>query len=194
MHSLENNLQQIESRISEIRSRFAAIEGASGRASLSRDIGGSAGAINMDFAPLLQNELDSIIRKEADETGVDANLVKAVIHAESGFNANALSKTGAQGLMQLMPGTASELGVSNAFDAAQNVDGGTRYLKAQINKYQSLPLALAAYNAGPGAVDKYGDVPPYAETQGYVNRVLSLYQHYARQTDAAVANERGNGL
>jgi soluble lytic murein transglycosylase-like protein len=112
-------------------------------------------------------------------TGVDAALLRAVIHAESGFNPRALSYKGAQGLMQLMPGTAFELGVGNAFDPAQNISGGARYLATLLHAFHGdVSLAAAAYNAGAGAVAKYGGVPPYAETQVYVKRVALLYQRY----------------
>ncbi len=111
--------------------------------------------------------------------GVDPALVKAIIANESGFDANATSKTGAQGLMQLEPSTAAELGVSNAYDPAQNVSGGTRYLRGLLDRFHGdVPLAVAAYNAGPGAVEKYGGVPPYAETQNYVQNVMQSYAKY----------------
>lgn len=121
------------------------------------------------------------IRSAARRTGVDAALLRAVIHAESGFNAHALSYKGAQGLMQLMPGTASELGVGDAFDPAQNISGGARYLASLLHDYHGdVKLAAAAYNAGAGAVTKYGGVPPYAETRVYVKRVALLYQRYRK--------------
>ena len=120
-----------------------------------------------------KTDLDNIFDTAADKYGVDVNLLKAVAKAESGFRPDAVSSCGAEGIMQLMPSTAASLGVSNSFDPAQNIDGGAKYLSGLLNKYGSAKLALAAYNAGSGNVDKYGGVPPFKETQNYVNRVLS---------------------
>jgi soluble lytic murein transglycosylase-like protein len=103
-------------------------------------------------------------------------LVSAVIRAESGFNPRAVSRKGAQGLMQLMPTTASILGVRNSFDPRENIDGGVRHLRGLIDRFpQSLPLAIAAYNAGEKAVTQYGGIPPFPETQDYVTKVLQFY-------------------
>ena len=109
--------------------------------------------------------------------GLDPNLVLAVVGVESGFQPDAVSQKGAQGLMQLMPATALELGVKDALDPAQNLDGGTRYLRILMAQYGGdLGKALAAYNAGPGAVKRHGGVPPYQETHHYIDRVLKRYQ------------------
>ena len=123
-----------------------------------------------------KSEINELIDKYADKNGLDADFVKAVINQESGFNPNATSKCGAMGLMQLMPGTAQGLGVTNAYDPEQNIEGGTKYLKGLMDRFDNnKSLALAAYNAGQNAVKKYGGIPPYQETQNYVKNVISQY-------------------
>lgn len=118
----------------------------------------------------------SMIDKVAKKHGVDEKLVRALVRQESGFNPNATSHCGAMGLMQLMPATAKGLGVTEPYNPVQNVEGGVKYLKSMLNKYNgNVILALAAYNAGPGAVDKYDGVPPYKETQNYVKSILANY-------------------
>lgn len=124
------------------------------------------------------HDYDPLIHRTALVHGVPPALVKAVIAAESAFDSQALSIKGAQGLMQLMPATAASLGVANAFEPAENVRGGTAYLRAMIGRYGDLSRALAAYNAGPTAVDRYGGIPPYPETRAYVDRVLTYYRRY----------------
>lgn len=121
------------------------------------------------------------INQAALKYGVDPAFVRAVIHAESHFNAKAVSKQGAQGLMQLMPATARELGVKNSLSAQQNIKGGVKHLARLLRKYKGdNNLASAAYNAGEGAVKRHGGIPPYKETQVYVERVGILHQRYGR--------------
>ena len=117
-----------------------------------------------------------MVNNVARKHGVDEKLVQAVIKQESGFNPKAKSKVGAMGLMQLMPATAKSLGVKDPYNPQQNVEGGVKYLKSMLKKYNgNVILALAAYNAGPNAVDKYSGVPPYKETQNYVKNILANY-------------------
>ncbi len=120
----------------------------------------------------------------AAEYGVDEALVRAVIRMESGGRTAAVSPKGAMGLMQLMPGTARMLGVEDPFDPVQNLEGGIKYLSQLSDKYQGdLVKTLAAYNAGPGRVDSYGGVPPFAETQNYVEKILSMYRKNSGSDD-----------
>jgi soluble lytic murein transglycosylase len=121
---------------------------------------------------------DGLILINARANKVPPALVKAVIAAESRFDSTAVSRAGAQGLMQLMPKTARELGIEDPFQPSENVKGGTRYLRSMLDRYGDMTRALAAYNAGPNAVDYYRGVPPYPETQAYVRRVLTYYRHY----------------
>jgi len=119
---------------------------------------------------------ESVIQQASQKYGVDSDLVKAVIQNESAYNPSAVSSAGALGLMQLMPATAENLGVDNPMDPAQNIDGGVKLLRELLNQFGgNVTNTLAAYNAGPGAVQQYGGVPPYQETQLYVQRVLSTY-------------------
>ena len=124
-------------------------------------------------------EIDSLIEEYSAKNGLDADFVKAVVRQESGFNPKATSKCGAMGLMQLMPATAKGLGVTNAYDAEQNIYGGTKYLKGLLDRFDNnKELALAAYNAGPNAVKKYKGIPPYAETQNYVKSIMKSYDKF----------------
>jgi hypothetical protein len=126
--------------------------------------------------PLLP-QLSGVISPAAERYGLDPRLVAALIMVESSGDSRAVSRTGARGLMQLMPDTAKRMGVGDVFDPAQNVEAGVRYLKDMLDRHeQDLTLALAAYNAGPTAVARYGGIPPYPETQKYVRRVLELYE------------------
>jgi soluble lytic murein transglycosylase-like protein len=132
----------------------------------------------------------SMIQEAARRAGVEPALVAAVAHAESNFNARANSPAGAKGLMQLMNGTARGLGVTNPFDPEQNLAGGARFLAGLLKQFRGdHALALAAYNAGPGAVQRYGGIPPYQETQRYVPKVLGLRDHYRRLWATAPAEE-----
>lgn len=135
--------------------------------------------VNWETTPLFTGRYEQEIQRYADQHGVNPALVKAVIHAESAFNPQARSRVGAQGLMQLMPGTAAELGVTSPFDPEQNINGGVRYLALMLKRFNNdTRLATAAYNAGPGAVQKYNGVPNYAETKAYVQRVAILERRY----------------
>ena len=126
--------------------------------------------------PILQRSSTSVpVAQIERDYGLPTGIVDAVIHQESRGRMNAVSAKGALGLMQLMPGTAAQLGV-NPYDADQNVRGGARYLRQQIDRFGSVPLALAAYNAGPGAVLRYGGIPPYRETQNYVATILGRWR------------------
>jgi soluble lytic murein transglycosylase-like protein len=131
-------------------------------------------------------QYDSIIEHAAVSAALEPNLLRAVIVVESGFNSRAVSKRGAVGLMQLMPATASRYGVSNPYDARQNVHGGARYLKFLIDRFgHDVRLALAAYNAGEEAVDRNGgQIPPFSETMAYVPRVLKIYKMLTEQPRA----------
>jgi soluble lytic murein transglycosylase-like protein len=175
------SVQAIAARVSQLEqllgtgqgiSTFQANGQAAGGQSVAPDEGISTFASTPSKAHLMQ-----LASRISQDQGVDAGLVQAVIQQESAFNPRAKSAAGAQGLMQLMPGTAKQLGVTNAMDPEQNIQGGVSYLKQLLGQYHgNVPLTLAAYNAGPGAVQKHGGVPPYAETQTYVKRIMALMQ------------------
>lgn len=143
-------------------------------------------------------DLDAIFKQAASKYGVPESLLKAVAKAESGFNASAVSSAGAIGIMQLMPQTASSLGVTNPYDATQNIMGGAKLLSQLLKKYNgNTSLALAAYNAGSGNVDKYNGIPPFKETQNYVKKVIAYLDGYNDVDDtntiyAVAANDAAN--
>ncbi len=145
---------------------------------------------------LKAQDLNEVINTVSDRHHIDPDFISSVIHAESGFNPHAVSPKGAQGLMQLMPGTASKLGVSNAFDPRANVEGGTRYLTELLQRYNfDVIKALAAYNAGPLRVQQYGGVPPYQETRAYVARIVGDYNRKKiAQRKAAAASVKNSRM
>jgi soluble lytic murein transglycosylase-like protein len=133
-------------------------------------------AATVTAVPATPAHVEAVIQDAAKRHDVDPELVKAIVRVESNFNPRAVSHKGAMGLMQLVPGTAQRLGVSNVFSPVENVDGGVRYLKYLLGLFDGdLKLSLAAYNAGPGAVERHGGVPPYRETQNYVKKIADVY-------------------
>ncbi len=133
----------------------------------------------LGFATLVAGETERLVSRAAQSVRLDPALALAVTKVESGFDVRAVSAAGAVGLMQLMPATAQALGVENPYDPVQNVRGGATYLRELLDRFGGdLPSALAAYNAGPSAVERYGGAPPFPETQSYVARVLEAYRAY----------------
>ena len=147
---------------------------------------GANPGVNFGSVRLNTTAFQSEISAAAREFGVEEAIVRAIIHAESAYNPTALSRAGAQGLMQLMPPTARRFGVTDSYDAAQNIRGGVQYLSWLLKRFNgNLTLAAAGYNAGEGAVDRHGGVPPYSETQYYVKRVAQLAERYRGATSTA---------
>ena len=139
---------------------------------------------------LTREGLNQVVAGAGERHQIDPDFINSVIRAESGFHQNAVSKKGAQGLMQLMPGTASQLGVQNPFDPNANVEGGTKYLRELLEKYNYDPVkALAAYNAGSKRVDRYHGVPPYYETQAYIARIIRDYNRQKLAENPALAKK-----
>ncbi len=142
---------------------------------------GCGGTGYLPYAPHALNpaQISSLVSTASVDSSVPAGLIRAVLMAESAGDPSAISLAGAQGLMQLMPGTSQSCGIDNPFDPTENVLCGSSYLKSLLDRYHgNVTLAVAAYNAGPGAVDRYHGVPPYAETRAYVARVISAYRSY----------------
>jgi transglycosylase-like protein with SLT domain len=143
---------------------------------------------------LTRQGLNDVVTGAGERHQIDPDFINSVIRAESGFHQNAVSKKGAQGLMQLMPGTASQLGVANSFDPHANVEGGTKYLRELLEKYNyDVPKALAAYNAGPKRVDQYRGVPPYYETQAYIARIIRDFNRKKLAENPALARTTKTG-
>lgn len=169
-------LQEIQSRI-PVKLNFPQLEQNQFQAVLDQAVGTVS-----SLSSVSPSAYDSMITNAARRYQLAPELIKAVMKAESGFNPSALSSAGAQGLMQLMPETAQALGVNNVWDPQENINGGAKYLRQMLDRYDgSLPLALAAYNAGPGNVDAYEGIPPFTETQNYVKRVIQYYSDYVAQ-------------
>jgi len=183
----------VRSRIGELKEKLGAsdpvagfsqaVSGAmSGMGPLSGELKpfpiGPGGAATRPIEP--DDALRSMIRDAALQNGVDENLFESLVAAESSFDPNARSRAGAMGLTQLMPSTAKSLGISDPFDPAQNLNGGAKYLASMLQRFGRADLALAAYNAGPGKVEEYGGIPPYKETQAYVDRIMKLYKEKSR--------------
>jgi soluble lytic murein transglycosylase-like protein len=193
------SVEMIGARVAEIQQQIAAFNGqgtttpstsfASQLASAQSGTGAATGAAATPttLGGGTPTQYDAQITAAATKYGIDPALLKGLIRQESNFNASAQSGAGAQGLTQLMPGTASSLGVDPS-DPAQAIEGGAKYLKQQLDRFGGDPTkALAAYNAGPGAVAKYGGVPPYAETQNYVQKVLGYAAEYGSAASATAA-------
>jgi len=169
---VERRVAGFESTTSSSRIEALAFENALGAASggMRYSQARSAGSAMLAEA---SGPVATLVADAANRYGLDPALLASLVRQESGFNPAAVSNAGAMGLTQLMPETAAQLGVTDPLDAAQNVDGGARYLRGLLDRFHGdTRLAVAAYNAGPGAVERYGDVPPYAETQSYVLAVL----------------------
>jgi soluble lytic murein transglycosylase-like protein len=168
---------EIVEDIAAVRRRIAQIAGDASPA----DVFGAVLQQRLHSAPafdarIARADVEALARRAGTRYGVEPALIEAIVRNESGFDAAATSPAGAQGLMQLMPTTAQSLGVTDAYDPAQNLAAGTRYLRGLLDRFKRVDLAVAAYNAGPNAVAHYGGVPPFAETKAYVRSVLAEYR------------------
>lgn len=178
---MADRIQQIERKLQALGLQGADSAPAGFAAWLQQQAISSSGATHAHAGTVSRGRFDALIGRIAATHGMDPDLVHAVVKAESNYNPDCVSSAGARGLMQLMPATGRHLGVTDSFDPEQNLDGGVRYLKQQIERFGDLRLALAAYNAGPGAVTQYNGIPPYRETQAYVPRVIRYYQERKAQ-------------
>ncbi|HEY6325782.1 MAG TPA: lytic transglycosylase domain-containing protein [Candidatus Cybelea sp.] len=170
---------QIADELAAVRRRIATI--AAGPGGSGREFAATLDeALERNGTPapsgVSRSSIDRMIGASAAEFRVDPALVEAIVQNESAFDPGATSGAGARGLMQLMPETSASLGVTDAYDPAQNIRGGARYLRGLLDRFHDVELAIAAYNAGPAAVERYGGVPPYAETQNYVRGVFKRYR------------------
>jgi soluble lytic murein transglycosylase-like protein len=186
------SVASVETRVSQLEGMIAAANSGFGSPSTSSstDFNATLSQAQATTSPTAtaaslgagDNAYSDLIQAAASKYGLDANVLKGLIKQESGFNPNAGSSAGAQGLTQLMPATAASLGVTDVHDPAQSIDGGAHYLRMQLDRFGGdYTKALAAYNAGPGAVERFGGVPPYAETRNYVTNVLSYADQYRTQ-------------
>lgn len=172
----------VQRRMAEIQAKLDAVFGAPAYGSFQGTLDGTLKPfdVNAPGVALKRGEIPAplkpVLQRAAKNNNVDPALLDALVDEESSYDPNARSRAGALGLSQLMPDTAKALGVTNPMDPAQNLDGGAKYLRSLLDKYGDIPTALAAYNAGPGAVDKFGGIPPYAETQAYVKKIMAGYQ------------------
>ena len=171
---IDNELAAVARRIGEISSG-PAIDAAAFSGLVDVAVGRSGDAGPPAAARTPRAEIERLVKISAADYGVDPALIEAIVEKESAFDSHATSSAGARGLMQLMPQTAAALGVTDSYDAAQNVAAGTRYLRSLLDRFGNVELAVAAYNAGPDAVRRFGGVPPYQETRSYVRNVLASY-------------------
>jgi soluble lytic murein transglycosylase-like protein len=194
-------ITQIQSLLSQATGTPAAAPAAGGSGSFQTQLAQASAAGGTD-APAgaaasggaVDGQFSDLINGAATKYGLDPALLKGLIRQESNFNPNAKSPAGAAGLCQLMPGTAAALGCSNPLDPAQAIDAGAKYLSQQLKAFGGDPRkALAAYNAGPGAVQRYGGVPPYAETQNYVRAVMGFAEQYRSQSPSQPAAASASG-
>ncbi|MFL5883934.1 MAG: lytic transglycosylase domain-containing protein [Thermoleophilaceae bacterium] len=195
------SVEAVQSRMSEIQSMIAACSGqtpastgATPGTSFDQQLQSATGQLGVAASPAgaqgsgANTPFAAQIDSAAQKYGVDPALLRGLIKQESGFNPNAGSSAGAQGLTQLMPATARSLGCTNPLDPAQSIDAGAKYLRQQLDTFGGdVRKALAAYNAGPGAVQRYGGVPPYGETQNYVQKVMAYADEYRRGGSSATA-------